>query len=191
MNWETILFLGDSLTFGARGYLGYPEYAGDILAKKTAKEWNVINHGTNGYRAIDLARSISNNFSTLATHNALLSVVLIGTNDAKTATTADEYRIALEQVIIKAKLLTLNSNVLLLKIPALAAGVSYPYSLEMNVAIDGYNQIIDSMAKKHTAKTLSIALENEHFFDGVHFNTAGTVHVAQGIADHILLERGF
>jgi lysophospholipase L1-like esterase len=191
MNWETILFLGDSLTLGARNYLGYPEYCGDILTKKLSKEWNIINHATNGYTAIDLTRSISNNYASLATQNPLLSIILIGTNDAKIGTSKNEFGIALEQIIVKSKLLSLNNNVLLLCIPQLETGVSYPYNVDMNQVINGYNQVIISLAKKHKIKALSISLEKKHFFDGVHFNKEGTIYFAEGIANHILKQKGY
>lgn len=190
MNWETILFLGDSLTVGARSYLGYPEYTGDLLTQKLSKDWNVVNHATNGFTAIDLSRSVSNNYASLAAQNPLISVVLIGTNDAKIGTSEEAFRIALEQLIIKAKLMTLHKKVLLLQIPDLAAGVSYPYTVGMNKNIAVYNQIIEKMAVKHQVKTLSIALNPEHFYDGVHFNEAGTITYARSLADFILKERG-
>jgi len=190
MNWETILFFGDSLTVGARGYLGFPEYVGDILAKRLSKEWNIINNATNGFRAIDLARSISNNYAGLTAQNPLVSVILIGTNDAKSGTNNDEYRIAVEQIIIKAKLLTLNENVLLLSIPELAAGVAYPYNQEMNNAIYAYNDILVKLASKHKTGLLSIPTKDEHYFDGVHFNREGTIFFAQSIAHKILKDRG-
>lgn len=190
MNWESILFLGDSLSFGARSYLGFPEYSGDMLSKKLSKDWNIINHATNGFRAIDLARSISNNYSVLASNNPLMSVILIGTNDAKTGTSNEEYRIAMEQIIIKAKLLTLNRNVLIIHIPELVSGVSYPYNVKMNEAIREYNQIINKLAKKHQVNFLSVSLEDKHFYDGVHFNKEGTILFAEHIVNYILKERG-
>ena len=59
MNWETLLCLGDSITFGARSYFGYPEIAGNILEEKLSKSWNIINHSTNGFTTIDLIRSLN------------------------------------------------------------------------------------------------------------------------------------
>jgi len=190
MNWETILFLGDSLTVGARSYLGFPEYVGNMLSEKLSKEWNVINHATNGFQAIDLARSLSDNFANLSSNTPLLSVVLIGTNDAKSNTSIEEYTIAMEQIIIKAKLLTMNNNVLLLDIPNLRAGVSYPYTAEMNKTIARYNQVILRLTEKHQIKHLVISMEDEDFFDGVHFNKKGTIRFAEGVVDHIMKARG-
>jgi lysophospholipase L1-like esterase len=190
MNWETINFFGDSLTFGARSYLGYPEYVGDILQKQLSKSWNVINHATNGFTAVDLARSITNDFYNLSSNGPLLSVILIGTNDAKNNTPDDDYRIALEQVIIKSKLMTENGNVLLLNLPSFPNGVMYPYTTKMNDNINRYNHIINELTEKHQVKSLGIPIEEEHLYDGVHFNQPGCVHYAQNLARHILKERG-
>jgi len=190
MNWETILFLGDSLTFGARSYLGYPERCGALLSDKLAKDWNVVNHATNGFTAIDLARSMDGNYVSLASQTPVISFILIGTNDAKTGTSNENYTIALEQIIVKSKLLTLNANVRVLKIPQLAKGVAYPFDTEMNIRIHEYNQIIDVLAAKHGIKSVAIELDDAHFYDGIHFNEAGILVFAEGVAHSILKERG-
>lgn len=190
MNWETAIFFGDSLTTGARTYLGYPEYCGDFLQQVLDKNWNVINHSENGMKAIDLARSISKDFSNLQSCNSLLSVILIGTNDAKVNTPESDYRIALEQVIVKAKLLTENNNVLLLHIPKLTNGIALPYKSEMNNSIEIYNNTINELATKHNIDSLEIEMKNAMLTDGVHFNKEGTLYFAKKIVENILLKRG-
>ena len=83
MNWETLLSFGDSITFGARSYLGYPEICGDLLGKKLQKQWHVINHATNGFTTMDLLRSINPMLSNYKASYASLITVMIGTNDIK------------------------------------------------------------------------------------------------------------
>lgn len=68
MNWETYIAFGDSITIGARTYLGYPELVGDKLSGRLNKHWNVINHSVSGFKAIDLARYIDKHFSSLQEH---------------------------------------------------------------------------------------------------------------------------
>ena len=191
MNWETILFLGDSITVGARTYLGFPEYAGSILELKLQKSWNILNHSKNGQTTIELARSIDGKFLAFTAQKPLLVVVLIGTNDIKQHTTVDEYRIALNQVVIKAKLVSENSNVLLLNIPLFPKGIMYPYSIEMNDSIKGYNEVIKELAVHHRVKTLTVSYNDSHFSDGVHLNVIGCKHVAESIANFVLSERGY
>jgi lysophospholipase L1-like esterase len=190
MNWETILFTGDSLTFGARSYLGYPEYCGHILSEKLQKNWNVINHAVNGFRAIDLARSLDMNYATLSAQTPLITFILIGTNDAKSGTSISDFRIALNQVILKTKLMTMNKNVVVLKIPRLANGVSFPYNMEMNKFISSYNDAIQEMSLEHSIKTMEIEIDENHYYDGVHFNGEGSQFIAEKIASYILHERG-
>ncbi len=58
MNWESLLCMGDSITRGARSYLGYPEIAADMLTKSTRVAWTSWNFAWNGYRAVDLLRAV-------------------------------------------------------------------------------------------------------------------------------------
>ena len=190
MNWETILCLGDSITFGARSYLGYPEYTGALLEASLGKSWNIVNHAVNGYTAIDLNRSVSQHYAALHAHQPLLTTILIGTNDAKTGTPVEEYQIALEQLIVKAVLLTENRHVLLLHIPTFPGGVAYPFTTEMNATIEQYNTVIDTLATKHKLPSLTLQLEPGHVPDGVHLGREGCQHVAQQLAHYVLKERG-
>ena len=85
MNWQTILFLGDSITIGSRSYLGYPEIVGSILSNKLKNSWNVINHATSGFTAIDLARSIDLSMTNYISLKPGLITILVGTNDVKSS----------------------------------------------------------------------------------------------------------
>src|SRR5690606_28595423 len=108
MNWETYIAFGDSITIGARTYLGYPELVGNELSKRLKKQWNVINHAVSGFKAIDLARDIDKNFASLVLHKSSITSILIGTNDVKENTSIEDFKIALNQILLKAKLLTTN-----------------------------------------------------------------------------------
>lgn len=190
MNWETYLALGDSITIGARTYQGYPEFAGRNLQTSLDKYWNVINHAQCGFTAIDLVRYVDLHFSTLLKHQASITTIMIGTNDVKKDTSSDDFEIALNQLILKAKLLTPSSKVVVLSIPNFPKGVMYPYTYEMNAKIDEFNQIIERIAKKQQVQNLGIELEQTDLFDGVHLNQVGVEKVAAKISDFVLLERG-
>ena len=77
MNWETYIAFGDSITIGARTYLGYPELVGNKLSVSLSKQWNVINHSVSGYKAIDLSRHIDFHFSTLKDQKTTVSFIPI------------------------------------------------------------------------------------------------------------------
>jgi lysophospholipase L1-like esterase len=189
MNWETYLALGDSITIGARSYSGYPELTGQLLEQRLAKQWNVINHSVSGFKAIDLARYIDLHFSTLKTHQASISTILIGTNDIKENTNPDDFKMALNLVVLKAKLLTVNSNVVLLSIPEFQNGIMYPYAISMNAQVEAFNQIIAQMADHHKIRLLKLEYEASHFFDGVHLNRTGNDHFAEQICRFMLNDK--
>jgi lysophospholipase L1-like esterase len=128
MNWETLLAFGDSITYGARSYLGYPEICGDILGRKLDKKWHVINHATNGYTTMDLIRSINPMLDVYKNSYPSIITVMIGTNDIKTHVSIEDFRIAYNQLIIKLRLVSIGNNILLLKIPRFTQKVFYPYN---------------------------------------------------------------
>lgn len=190
MNWETYLALGDSITIGARSYLGYPEWVGNGLEKALDKQWNVVNHAVSGYKAIDLARYIDLHGAHLERHRASISTILIGTNDIKEGVPLAQYAIALNQVIIKAKLLTTNQNVVLLAVPHFHPGVMYPYHIGMNARVEEYNREIARQAQHHGLRMLTFSHEAGHFYDGVHLNADGTTHFAEQLLQFILRDKG-
>lgn len=190
MNWETYIAFGDSITIGARTYLGYPELTGAILEDRLSKQWNVINCSVSGFTAIELARYIDKNYSNLIQHKSSITTILIGTNDLKSGTSQQNFEIALTQIIIKSKILTQNSNVVLLMIPELQEGIMYPYNIEMNSKVAELNKSIEKLAKKHNVRTLSLEVEKENFFDGVHLNDSGVDNIGKQVSNFILSERG-
>jgi lysophospholipase L1-like esterase len=189
MNWETILCLGDSITIGSRSYLGYPEYCGHFLSAKTNKSWNVINHATAGFTTIDLARSVDNHLAHLKTHSPQIITLLIGTNDLKTNTSPGDFRIALEQLIIKSKLIVGNNNIVILHIPALMDGVMLPYKIAMNKTIEVYNGIINEVATKEMISQTEINMLPHHSFDGVHLNNEGSKYWGEELSKFIIAQR--
>jgi lysophospholipase L1-like esterase len=190
MNWETYLAFGDSITIGARTYLGYPELVGNNLGVHLAKQWNVINHSASGLKAIGLARHIDAHFLTLKEHKASISTLLIGTNDIKENTGLDDFRIALNQVILKMKLLTVNENVLLLAIPEFHKGIMYPYSIGMNERIAKFNIEIEKLSISHSIRMLTLQHTESDFLDGVHLNQKGILTFSDQITNYILKDKG-
>ncbi|MFZ4549396.1 MAG: SGNH/GDSL hydrolase family protein [Bacteroidales bacterium] len=190
MNWETYLAFGDSITIGARTYLGYPELVGDNLSQRLFKQWNVINHSASGLKAIDLARYIDKHFLLLKEHHASISTILIGTNDIKENTEIEDFRIALNQVILKTKLLTVNENVLLLAIPEFHKGIMYPYSIGMNERIDKCNIEIENLSILHNIRMLVLKHTENDFLDGVHLNQNGITTFSDQITNYILKDKG-
>lgn len=186
MNWETLLCLGDSITIGARSYMGYPEYAGANLEKSTQKKWNVINHAVSGYTTIDLARYVDSDWSHLSQMNPEIISIMIGTNDIKTNTDEKDFEIAYKLLIVKARLLQKNSNIILFKIPQLENGVMLPYTIEMNQKIDHFNTIISNIAEEENLMLHKFTQQEDFFYDGVHLNNEGSANWGNQLADFIL-----
>jgi lysophospholipase L1-like esterase len=190
MNWETYIAFGDSITIGARTYLGYPELVGNKLSNRLNKQWNVINHSVSGFKAIDLARYIDKHFSSLQEHKSSVTSILIGTNDIKEKTTLEDFKIALNQIIIKTKFLTLNKNVIIFSIPSFHKGIMYPYSIEMNDTITIFNIAINQLAKDHDLRVLELNHTEKDFLDGVHLNQSGIENFSDQISKFILKDKG-
>jgi lysophospholipase L1-like esterase len=190
MNWETYIALGDSITIGARTYLGYPELVGDHLSRQLQKQWNVINHSYSGFKAIDLARSIDKNYTTLLAHKACITTILIGTNDIKEDTSEKEFIIAMNQIILKTKLLTTNKNVILISIPRFQEGIMYPYSIKMNETVEQFNRILMQLAQQNQLRMIEIKCSQHDFLDGVHLNSQGLRTFSEQLSQHILLDKG-
>lgn len=186
MNWETILSFGDSLTIGSRSYLSYPEYCGEFLSQQTHKKWNVLNHAVAGYTTIDLTRSIDKNFAGLKTAKPDIITILIGTNDLKSNTSLNIFRIAYEQLVTKAKLIVGNNNIMLLEIPALRNNVMLPYNIAMNNLVIQFNLIIKTIANENQIIYTKLKFEDTYFYDGVHLNELGCENIGQQIADNIV-----
>lgn len=191
MNWETLLSFGDSITFGARSYLGYPEICGNILEKKLDKSWHVINHATNGFTTIDLVRSINPLLENYKGTYASIITVMIGTNDIKLNVDIDDFKIAYEQLIIKLKLLSVGNNIILFKIPRLTQKVFYPYNYSMNDHVKFFNSCIETLANQNRLRCYEFDFSDDDFFDGVHLNKKGSTTAANQLADLILKDKGF
>jgi lysophospholipase L1-like esterase len=191
MNWETLVCFGDSITFGARSYLGYPELCGHLLSNKLDKRWNVINHATNGFTTIDLVRSVNSVFSEIKNTYPSIITVMIGTNDIKNGTALADFKIAYNQLMIKLGLLAVNRNVLVLKIPPLTQKVFYPYTFAMNEQINVFNQLIEEIAVHYNFRSFDLSFVEEDFFDGVHLSKLGVESVSRQLAEFILKDKGF
>jgi lysophospholipase L1-like esterase len=190
MIWESLLCMGDSITHGARTYLGYPEVASNLLRQATRTQWSSWNFAWNGYKAIDLLRAIDERGADLARFNASLCSVMIGTNDAKSHTAPDQYAVAMEQVLLKARLVSQNRKVLVLAVPPLNAGVSLPYDVSMNARIASYNQILVELAAAQNCEFLAFRVAPEDLIDGVHLSDSGVAAFAQQLCERVLQDRG-
>lgn len=186
MNWETILFLGDSITFGARSYLGFPEYCGSELEIATGRNWNIVNLSKSGFTTIDLHRYLDVSGYTFSNCNAGVICVLIGTNDLKNQTSAEDFEIAYRALVVKIRVRYPNDFLVLLEIPHLHSGVMLPYKTSMNKIVESFNKIVNKISKEFHSVTLKLQLEQNMMYDGVHLNAIGSKHVGKLISQKVL-----
>jgi len=116
--------------------------------------------------------------------------LLIGTNDVKKGTDLNDYRIAVTQLLVCARMLVPAQQLLLLEIPSFPEGVMYPYNVQMNTAVDDHNKVLNTLAREHGIRTMGLELNNNHLFDGVHLNSEGCKACATQIAELILNDKG-
>lgn len=190
MNWETLLSFGDSITFGARSYLGYPEISGEILTDKLNKHWHIVNHATNGFTTIDLCRSINPQLNNYKSLFPSIITVMIGTNDIKMNVNLDEFRIAYKQLIVKLRLLAVNNNIIVLKIPKITTNVFYPYNFSMNKKIIEFNICIEDLCLESSLRCFEFNFSDDDYFDGVHLNPKGCRTAGNQLANLILKDKG-
>jgi lysophospholipase L1-like esterase len=190
VNWETLLCLGDSITFGARSYCAYPDYAGAALEKTLRNHWQVVTYAVNGYTAMDLQRYITENFSNIKQYDAGVVSLLIGTNDVKKNTDINDFEIAYRQILLKIKLLAPSKRIFIIKIPHLPAGLAYPYTFEMNDTVTAFNNLLEKLAHEYQARLIEFELREEDLFDGIHLTAQGSYHVGQQLAAFILEDKG-
>lgn len=191
MNWETLLCLGDSITIGARSYVGYPEYTASLLSTQLEKDFNLLNCAVSGYTAIDLLRHLDDKMPAILAQKPDFITLLIGTNDIKNNTSPENYRLALRLILLKCRLIVACKSIILLHIPPLAKGMKYPYCASMNALIERFNLIIEEEALRLGLRTLVFSLSEKDYFDGVHFNEAGSQNAGNQLAALILKDKGY
>lgn len=186
MNWETMLCLGDSITIGARSYLGFPEYCAAALESATNKNWNVINLSKSGFTTIDLHRYLDVVGATFYTCRPEVINIMIGTNDVKAPTSLSDFEIAYKALVVKVRAAHPKSLLLINEIPSLLPGVMLPYKRSMNTTIAEFNAIINKIATSMGIDVLAFDFEMDHMFDGVHLNNMGSKKTGELLAQKII-----
>ena len=101
MTFGTVLCLGDSITFGARAKLGYPEWLPSLVDNQGSVEWSTLNRGISGQttrQILDRAPGCVRELAGLP--GAKWAVLLAGTNDSKrNGVTIDEWWLLYNQIV--------------------------------------------------------------------------------------------
>lgn len=183
---QTAACYGDSMTYGARCVMGFPEYLAKKLRQLSKWEWVVLNDSVCGDTALQLLRRMDRN---KCSHEAArIATVMIGTNDAKSGiqTSPVDFEEIYHQILSRLIVKT-DMSVYCLSIPKMYGLKLSPYSESGNLLIVEYNKRILELCKSLSIVFIDLdSLGSEYFSDGVHFNDSGSQVVASKIAERIM-----
>lgn len=185
MNYQNMLCLGDSQTFGARSYGCYPLYLAQMLTDESPYKWRTINHAVNGYRARDLWFLLNHTIDGI--QDTFQACVLIGTNDVGEASSpelfAEYYRQILRTLFIRR-----YKAVFCGEIPYVFADGHVFFAKSTTPLRDQFNGIIQQVAQEFPRATIVRfpSLNREDYEDAVHFNESGNIKAAQAFKEAIL-----
>lgn len=178
MDYQNLLCLGDSQTFGARSYGCYPLYLAQALSRETPYAWRTVNRSVNGYTARDLWFLLNDQIDAIA--DTFQCCLLIGTNDVGNATPVELFEEYYRQ-ILRTLAIKKYKAVYCGEIPPIHADghVFFPRSTGDRRTL--YNEAIrKAVAECGAAIWVPMeGLDRSCYADPVHFNEAGNAQVAR------------
>ncbi|HMQ80361.1 MAG TPA: SGNH/GDSL hydrolase family protein [Ignavibacteria bacterium] len=184
MNYNNIVFWGDSLTFGARTYGCFPMYLVDLLNSATPYNWRAINRGVNGYTARDLWFKVNWELEKLT--DTYLSCVLIGTNDCSELSDSSIFKSYLQQ-LLDAIYIKKGKRIYLGEIPGIVQN-AHPFfpkeTIEKRIELN--NVINEICSNDKRIELVRFDLSIECFEDSVHFSEKGNMSVAKSFFTKII-----
>jgi lysophospholipase L1-like esterase len=185
LNYQNILCLGDSQTFGARTYGCYPLYLAESLTSKTPYCWRAINRSVNGYTARDLWFMLNVEIDTLS--DVFQCCLLIGTNDVGNVTPVHLFKEYYRQ-IIRTLCIKNFKAVYCGEIPPIHPDGHVFFDKESARRREIYNEAIQQVVGENTTAIWVPlpGLDREAYEDPVHFNETGNQRVAVAFAEAIV-----
>jgi lysophospholipase L1-like esterase len=185
MNYQNLLCVGDSQTFGARTYGCFPLHLARILTAESAYAWRTINSSANGATARDLWFRLVTDLETVTdTRQACL---LIGTNDAGEGSDPDLFAEYYRQ-ILRAFFVKKYKAVWCGEIPPIHADGHVYFARASTERRATLNARIEAVVGEFAGASLVrlAGLDRDCYVDPVHFNERGNERVARCFADAIL-----
>lgn len=184
MNYQNILFAGDSQTFGARTYGCYPIYLIRLLSEVSPYVWRAINCSRNGNTARDLWFQLNHDlFLIQDTYQACL---LIGTNDVGESKNIDLFEEYYRQILTMFAVHRYRA-VFCGEIPPIHADGHVFFHRRVVERRNEFNDVIKRVVEEFDIAHLVPVkcLERDCYEDPVHFNEKGNRKMAQCFADII------
>jgi lysophospholipase L1-like esterase len=186
MIWNKVVCVGDSITFGARTYVGYPEYLSVELEKLTGIFFDVINEGISGERLIDVIRRLPKIFCRYQKVGCYC--VIVGTNDVKERTDVKVFEMLYRQMIMK--FMIQNTFLVVGEIPRIVRGKGWlPYgfwAMEHRKKLNDVIRKVVNEIKSDKVRLVSFDdLSDDCFVDSVHLSDKGCREMAKIVAKAI------
>lgn len=184
MNYQNILFIGDSQTFGARTYGCYPVYLTQILTNGSAYVWRAINLSKNGNTARDLWFQLSHDIFLI--HDTYQACVLIGANDVGEAKDIHIFEEYYRQILAVFAIHNYKA-IFCGEIPPIHAD-GHVFFQRLVVALrDEFNEVIKKIVSEVSIAHLVpiVSIERDCYEDPVHFNEKGNKEIAHCFAEVI------
>ena len=185
MNYQRILCLGDSQTFGARTYGCYPLELARVLTSRSQYQWQAINYSHNG----DTARSLWFRLSDVlaVTKDVYQACVLIGANDVGEGKPIELFGEYYRQILRALRIHGIKS-IFCGEIPPIHADGHAFFSRAATEDRAAFNKTIAAcVAEAAGARVVPLAtLPRDCYVDPVHFNERGNQLVARAFAHAVL-----
>ena len=189
MLYGTILCLGDSMTFGARSPIGYPEYLGPMMSRSNV-EWVALNRGISGQttrQILDRAPAAVQQLNSFS--GPKWCVVMAGTNDSKgRGLPLHEWEMLYRQILHWP--LRFGIPLALCTYPSVDHKMMPDFSATSNKwlseASSRVRNIVDELEQKNTVSLVELeGFPVEYLCDGVHLNKGGYLEMANRVATSI------
>jgi lysophospholipase L1-like esterase len=185
VNYQNLLCVGDSQTFGARSYGCYPLHLARILTNGTPYAWRAINLSVNGYTARDLWFMLNKELAVV--RDVRQACVLIGANDVgedKDPQLFEEYY----RQILRAFFVSRFKAVWCGEIPPIHPDGHIYFDRACQERRKLLNARLEAVvAESAGAHLVRLGhLGREHYEDSAHFSESGNVQVAEAFAREIL-----
>ena len=185
MNYQNLLCVGDSQTFGARSYGCYPLYLGRFLSERSPYDWRPINRSTNGHTARDLWFRV--NYELEVIQDTYQACVLIGTNDVGCNTDPEIFNEYVRQSL-RAFAIRKYKAVYFAEIPPIFPDGHVFFPKDCARRREALNERLAALVSESAiARWVELPnLTRECYEDAVHFNETGNRRVAESFAEAIL-----
>lgn len=185
MNYQNILCLGDSQTFGARTYGCYPLYLAQLLTLRTPYHWRAVNRSVNGFTVRDLWFFVNAEIDAIS--DVFQCCLLIGANDASNSTPLELFEEYYRQ-IVRTLCIKEYKAVYCGEIPPIHPDGHVFFDKGSAKARERYNDAIRRVVDENAAAIwVSFSdLDRDAYVDPAHFNEAGNQRVAEHFAEAIV-----